>query len=938
MSGAGATFGRYVILERIGAGGMGVVWKAYDPELDRRVALKLVRLDRGRDAGSEDPTHPDEPRERLLREAQAMAKLAHPNVIAVHDVGTLGDEVFVAMELVDGPNLNAWLKQRRRPWREILHAFVQAGRGLHAAHAAGLVHRDFKPDNVLVGSDGRVRVTDFGLSRALDQPHAERAPGPAPASGRLFDSLTTTGSVVGTPAFMSPEQHMGRATDPRSDQFSFCVALWEALAGSRPFAAASIDELTRAVVSGAIVEPPRGRMPRFVRRALQRGLGPRPEDRFPAMDALLAALDRDPRPFRRAAAAAIAVAALAVVGVALVRARAPSCAPEGRLAGVWDDERKQAVRRAFVASGAGYAEDAWRGASAALDGYAGALAAMHREACEATRVRGEQSAELLDLRMDCLAGRVDTLGALAALLARADRAVVERALPAAAGLPSLDECQDVKQLLGRPHPPRDPSWRARADELRRALAEVRALKLAGKFHDGLARAQTLPAPAAALGDRSLEADALLALGDLQSRAGDAREADKTLADAVRAALAGRDARTAASAQIQIGLVVGMELRQTARGLEAMKTAAALVEGLGGDTLLEAQLAGAEGQILNDAGRAEEALARLERARALFEKARGPDDVDLANTWNDIGGCYRMLGRFPEALAAHARAVAIREKALGPNHPFVATSLSNIGNVYYVQGRHAEAQPYYERALAIRDNMLGPDHPRVADSLISLAQNLDSLGRAEEALAALRRAQAIQERTIGPDHPDVGRTLNTLGDIEKGLGHDERALAAYRGALANKEKTLGPDHPSVAISVYSVADALLALGKGDEALAGFERALAIDTKIYGGDGVELAFDLTGIGRAHLALARPAAAIPPLERALALRTATPGDPTERGETEFMLARALWDANRDRDRARALAGRARVVFAAAGDGRKRELAAIDAWLRAHASVQLR
>src|SRR5262249_53294697 len=312
----------------------------------------------------------------------------------------------------------------------------------------------------------------------------------------------------------------------------------------------------------------------------------------------------------------------------------------------------------------------------------------------------------------------------------------------------------------------DAGWRARAGELRRTIAEVRALKLAGKFKDGLARAETLPAPAAALGDRSLESEALLALGDLQSRAGDAKVADQTLADAVRAALAGRDARAAAVAQIQLGLGVAMELRQAPRGLEAMKTASALVEGLGGDALLEAQLAGAEGQILTDVGRAEEGLARLERARALFEKARGPDDIDLANTWNDIGGADRILSRFPAALAAHARSLAIREKALGPNHPFVATSLSNIGNVYYVQGRHAEAQPYYERSLAIREKMLGPDHPRVADSLISLAQNLDSLARREDALAALRRAQSIQERTIGPDHPDVGRTLNTLGDVEK----------------------------------------------------------------------------------------------------------------------------------------------------------------------------
>jgi tetratricopeptide (TPR) repeat protein len=931
----GATFGRYVIIERIGAGGMGVVWKAYDPELDRRVALKLVRLDRGRDVGSDDPTRADEPRERLLREAQAMAKLAHPNVIAVHDVGTLGDEVYVAMELVDGPNLAAWLRGRRRPWREILHAFVQAGRGLAAAHAANLVHRDFKPDNVLVGGDGRVRVTDFGLSRALDQP--ERPTGASPASDRLFDSLTTTGAVVGTPAFMSPEQHLGRATDPRSDQFSFCVALYEALAGQRPFAAANIHELTRAVVAGAIREPPPGRMPRFVRRALVRGLAPRPDDRFPSMDALLAALGRDPRPLRRGVVAGVAVAAVACAAIVLAR-RAPECASAGRLAGVWDAERRQAVHKAFAATGAGFAEDAWRSAAATIDAYADALAAMHHEACEATRVRGEQSAELLDLRMDCLAGRVDDLGALVTLFSRPDRGIVERAPTAAAGLRDLAECADKKQLLGRAHPPRDPAWRARADELRRGVAEVHALKLLGRFTDGLARAEALAAPAAALGDRSLEAGALTALGDLQSRAGDPVRAEATLADAVRAALAGSDARAAAEADIQLAVVVGMELRQTARGLEALKTAAALVESMGGDPLFAAKLAGAEGQILIDAGRAKEALPSLERARALFEELRGPDDIDVATAWNDVGGAYRMLGRFPDALAAHARALAIRERALGPGHPFVATSLTNIGNVYFVEGRYADAQPYFERSLAIWETMLGPDHPRVAEGLVSLAENFDSLGRADEALAALRRAQAIQERALAPDDPEVGRTLNALGDVERRLGQHERALAAYRGALAIKEKRLGPEHASVAISVYSVADALLALDRNAEALAGFQRALAIDTKVVGADGVELAFDLTGIGHAQLQLGRPADAIPPLERALALRVATPGDPVDRAETEFMLARALWDAGRDRDRALALAGRARAAYAAAGEGARADLAAIDAWLRAHPLVRLR
>src|SRR5262245_37690244 len=206
---------------------MGVVYAAYDPELDRRVALKLLHA-----GGSV------EARKRLLREAQAMARLAHPNVIAVHDVGTWGDEVFVAMEFVEGPTLAERVRDEEPGWREVLDLYLQAGEGLAAAHVAGIVHRDFKPQNALVGRDGRVRVLDFGLARgtgALPPREAEEGPDSGAAPGLLVTPLTRSGSRMGTPAYMSPEQFEGLPADELSDQFSFCVALYEALYGERPF-------------------------------------------------------------------------------------------------------------------------------------------------------------------------------------------------------------------------------------------------------------------------------------------------------------------------------------------------------------------------------------------------------------------------------------------------------------------------------------------------------------------------------------------------------------------------------------------------------------------------------------------------------------------------------------------------------------------------------
>jgi eukaryotic-like serine/threonine-protein kinase len=282
---AGTRVGRYVIVDTLGSGGMGVVYRARDPELGRHVALKLVRPN-GSSAGTA------EVRARLVREAQAMAKLAHPNVISVFDVGTVDGDVFVAMELVDGPNLADWLAQTPRSVREIIDVFEQAGRGLEAAHAANLVHRDFKPVNVLVGRDGRVRVLDFGLARLThDETRASlAATQPSPAPG--LASLTHTGALLGTPLFMAPEQFAGGTTEERTDQFGFCVALYHALYNAYPFEGKTVPELMVNVMAGSPTIPRAGKAPVWLQRLVLRGLSVRPDARFPNMTALLAELTR----------------------------------------------------------------------------------------------------------------------------------------------------------------------------------------------------------------------------------------------------------------------------------------------------------------------------------------------------------------------------------------------------------------------------------------------------------------------------------------------------------------------------------------------------------------------------------------------------------------------------------------------------------------------
>ena len=317
----GDRVGRYLVLGTLGIGGMGVVFTAYDPQLDRKVALKLLRAAVGAGPGNganermlEAGRDAQQARTRLRREAQAIARLSHPHVVAVYDVGTTDDgDVYIAMEFVEGQNLSVWLRAWVRPWREIIDVFLQAGRGLAAAHDVGLLHRDFKPDNVLVGEHGRVRVGDFGLARSVLTP--DDAQTHVSTVSPLNTSLTATGTVLGTPRYMPPEQLTGQPIDGRSDQFSFCVALYEALFGQHPLpgntAVSMLEQRARAAV------PAEGRVPPTIVRAILRGLEPDPSKRFASMQVLLTEITPDTPRRRWALVAATLAGVLVIGGVAL---------------------------------------------------------------------------------------------------------------------------------------------------------------------------------------------------------------------------------------------------------------------------------------------------------------------------------------------------------------------------------------------------------------------------------------------------------------------------------------------------------------------------------------------------------------------------------------------------------------------------------------------
>jgi hypothetical protein len=422
---------------------MGVVFTAHDPELEREIAIKLLRSDLGDDAPRLPLTA------RMLHEAQAMARLAHPNVVAVHDVGWFGDHIFIAMELVQGETLAQWLAAARRSLADVLAMFVAAGTGLAAAHAAGLVHRDFKPENVLVGRDGRVRVTDFGLADLAAPPGAAAAAA-APRE--------RSGWLAGTPFYMAPEQLAGEPVDARTDQFGFCVAIYAALTGRHPLRrdGASADR------------PPRDRLPAWLWRTLGRGLAADRAQRYPSMDDLLARLARGPRRQRRIALAGTAAAVVACsLALGAVRLGAPgagtaadAAAPAGPrcegaerlLAGVWDPPRARAVEGVFRASRRPDAAAAFTAASLLLDQYVNQWIAMRTEACERARRDRRAADAAAGLRIDCLDARRGELGVLTDRLAVADDPLIEGAVVAVRALGPLGVCADDDALLrpGRP--------------------------------------------------------------------------------------------------------------------------------------------------------------------------------------------------------------------------------------------------------------------------------------------------------------------------------------------------------------------------------------------------------------------------------------------------------------------------------------------------------
>jgi tetratricopeptide (TPR) repeat protein/predicted Ser/Thr protein kinase len=882
--------GRYVVLGELGRGGMSVVYAAYDPELDRRVALKVVRADQM------SATH----RARLHREAQALARLSHASVVTVFDVGDLALDTFVAMELVEGTSLRDWIRQPRT-WREVVRVVIAAGRGLAAAHAAGIVHRDVKPDNIMISPTGAVKLVDFGLARDLGDKSIDSIDSgqmlsddpvmppedsmSASSSGSMgtakpLEAITQHGFIVGTPAYMPPEQRSRRPeADERSDQFSLCATLYEALYRQRPFTTSKREVLDRqqmltvaetpGIDTRTLAAPPPkdADVPAWLQKVVTRGLAVDPRQRYPSVEALLADLDRDPaRTMRRAAAAVGVLLAVATVATLVTwkmlparqAAAAPSCSTGAeRIAPKWNPE----LRDQLVASAAkrGGAATAAIGVFVSrVDQYATNWQTMFHETCEATQIRHSQSAEAMDLRMACLDRRLAELGALVDVMHDAGPAVLRKAGEVVDGLPALAECTDLKALREVVRRPSEPALAKRLAAIDGDLARLTALYAIGDMTKTLALADTVIRDARAAGYPPQIAEALYWRG-------------RAIADRD----GGADAIAMFDQTFSASLSAGLDQR-------AADAAARIAQ----EALWAAQMPEFE------------RWSRITHALAARSGATG------VTRFIDQLGCMsnHWLGK-PRTRLACLRALADRKDGV-PNEWLVTT----LGIAASEAGEPAEAIHWLERGVELARDENGADHPRTLEMRAYLCHGLTELGDFDRAAGECRDALARLQKIAPDDTALISRLQLYLADAATSLHHPDEARPLLEAAAAN-----GDDEVKLAAKTELIEHAG-SKGDAQAAIAEQREALAETTKVFAPFNPHHPNIIAAhheLGHALLDHGDAAAALAELTKADEDADPTEISPLELAQIKFARAQAVMKATHDRARARQLATTAVALY---------------------------
>ena len=766
--------GRYVLGAVIGEGGMGVVHEAYDPHLRRKVAIKLLRPEAQSLASRED---------QLVAEARALARLSHPNVVQVYDAGIHDQQVFLCMEHVEGRTMRRWLADGARSQDDVVRAFAAAGRGLAAAHAAGIVHRDFKPGNVLLAVDGRVLVTDFGLARDAEAAPRGRAPGDADAP--------RSSSLAGTPAYMAPEQLAGGRVDARSDQFAFCVALAEALCGEPIATPDPGDRRAASLIAGVRA----ARLPAPLVQSIERGLALDPARRFPAMEPLLATLA--PATPRRHTASLVAALLVGLVTTYVVLSGEQASEPTPFCAGdppttVLTADARGAMRAALVRTAVD-GEDAWQRVDRRLAVVAQQWSATRAEVCRQRAATDAPRREARLLEEQCLEDRLHELRAFVALLRDADAATSAQAVELSLQVGAPRHCR--REL------PLDPGARPSYDHLRHELVELDLLIGAGRWADGLARARAGLAAVHALHMIGLEAEWLFTRGDLERGSGDLASAEASFLASLQAAdRAGRD-------DLRVRCLAGLAAIALVRDRadEAMRWSAqadAALERGDRDPASEAVLRNLQAYIELQQARPAQALALAARALALWQQA---NHLHVAVGHHTMAVVLNELGRPDEALSHEREALRRWERDLGPQHPNTGSALLSLGLAEDRRGDGRAAIASLERALAIFERT--ETRGGIPRALLSLAVVHRRLEEPTQARALAERCLAVALDSLGPQSSVTIGCRIVLGKLQLTDGDAAGAVAALTDVLAS----LSPDAKDSAARA-ALADASFTLAR------------------------------------------------------------------------------------------------------------------------------
>ncbi|MFT3713085.1 MAG: serine/threonine-protein kinase [Archangium sp.] len=862
----GAQIGRYVVTRRLGQGAMGEVFAARDPRLERQVAIKLLRDDL--------PMVENKPlRQRLEREAQALARLSHPNVVAVHDLGDYRGGLFIAMDLIEGQTLTQWM-QSAHPWGEVQRIFLMAGEGLAAAHRAGLVHRDVKPDNILVGDDGVARMSDFGVSRRVNTDTQ---------SGD--DTITGAGSLIGTPAYMSPEQFDGKQTDARSDQFSFCVALFEALSGQKPFLGTTLKALSHAVHAGPPERiPSRSTLPGWLETLVLRGLSTKPEDRFPSMDELLGEL-RGPAPVRRSMRAPIAITAVALLMASAlgwleyVRRRDDPCLHvDERVERAWDDAARQRMNDGVRATGVVWASDSARRIDTEFRRFLSTWSDDYGAVCRELKQAPPDDRALLTARQACLEERFGAFEVIRRLLEKPSVDTLRQGQTHLASVLSGNGCGAQSWYF---EVPGDPRRRGDFDRLHHALIKLEAeidLSLPGNHLEQLGEVKR---EAGALGFAQLVASARLQEARVMEKRATAREAEQAYEEAaVLGEAAKNDAVVAAARTLEVLLLADeLDVKVAREKVPAMRAAWTR---LGRDPDVDRSALVSEATVLRREGQYALALDKLRKGLAQLSPS---EEITRCELLRELGSTLVDASQWEEGLATSQQSTECLRRQFGNAHPLLATALMSNAVLLSKVAREAEAQKTVEEALVILEK--DPDQREYMLALFN------------HGLTFKRQKKPAEARPI----------------IEKAI------------AIAEARK----DETRLVPMLSGLAETLQELNELDAALPLSTRAVTIATRLYG-ESPQLSGTLSVNGSILESMGRHEQAAEVLRRALASLEQPSASPVLREVTRYELARSLWHSPATRKEAVDLVKSVRAYFVGRGPNFKDYVAEADEWLAAH------